>query len=522
MADLSPIATAPPALALRDIVKHFDGVPALRGASLEVARGSVHGLIGQNGAGKSTLIKILAGIHAADSGTLAIDGVEQPAATTTLTDRARASIGFIHQERLLPATFTVAEALLLGDERTVGPLRLLSPRRMRRDAHDALAGHFGVDIDPGRLIGDLSVAEQQIVQITRALMREPRILVFDEPTAALVSREVDRLLDTIRRLRERGLTILYVSHYLNEIAAVCDRVTVLRDGIDVADVDARTTPADALVAAMIGASPATRAAHEPRTPGATILRTTRLTAPQRFDDVSFDLRRGEIVGVTGLLGSGGKNLVRSLFGLERGVHGGIEIAGRTVQLKRPLDAVQAGIAFVPEDRRAHGVAPALSVRENTTLASLARFSRFGWLARRRETHAVQQLIDTLAVRAPGLDAPVRTLSGGNQQKVALAKWLSRGATHASSVYVLDEPTVGVDVGAKAEIYRLLDRLAREGAAVLLFSSDLIELLELTDRVLVMARGRLVRELVSRDTDSQQVLAWAAGARTEATVTEFAA
>ena len=514
-----------PALALRDIVKHFDGVPALRGASLEVARGTVHGLIGQNGAGKSTLIKILAGIHTADSGTLSIDGVEQPAATTH-RDR-HAALGFIHQERLLPPTFTVAEALLLGDERAIGPraagtLRLLAPRRMQRDARAALLAHFGVEVDPRRLIGDLSVAEQQIVQITRALIREPRILVFDEPTAALVSREVDRLLDTIRRLRDRGLTILYVSHYLNEITAVCDRVTVLRDGVDVEHIDARTTPADALVAAMIGTPPSARAATATRPPGDVVLRVRGLAAPQRFDDVSFDLRRGEIVGVTGLLGSGGKNVVRSLFGLERGVRGRIEIDGREVRLRRPLDAVRARIAFVPEDRRAHGVAPALSVRENTTLASLARFSRFGWLARRRETQAVQQLIETLAVRTPGIEAPVRTLSGGNQQKVALAKWLSRGSTRASVVYLLDEPTVGVDVGAKAEIYRLLDRLAREGAVVLLFSSDLLELLDITDRVLVMARGQLVRELVSRETDSRQVLAWAAGARTTSTDEELAA
>ncbi|NTX23075.1 ATP-binding cassette domain-containing protein, partial [Burkholderia cepacia] len=240
--------TRPPALALRGIVKHFDGVPALRGASLDVARGTVHGLIGQNGAGKSTLIRILAGIDTADAGTIAIDG-----ATQALAHRAPPEgIAFIHQERLLPATFTVAEALQFGNEPAygAGPLGLLAARRMRRDASDALHAHFGLDLPPNRLIAELSVAERQIVQITRALMRDPRILVLDEPTAALVSSEVDRLLQTLDRLRRRGLTILYVSHYLNEIAAICDRVTVLRDGTDVAHVDARTTPTEALVAAM--------------------------------------------------------------------------------------------------------------------------------------------------------------------------------------------------------------------------------------------------------------------------------
>jgi len=504
-------ATPPAALELRELVKHFDGVPALRGASLTVPRGSVHGLIGQNGAGKSTLIKILAGIYTADSGTITVDGVAQALNTSPHGDAS--AIGFIHQERLLPATFTVAEALWLGNERTVGPrvaggFRLLDVRRMQRDARDALHTHFGVEIAPNRLIGDLSVAEQQIVQITRALIREPRILVFDEPTAALVSREVERLLQTIERLRQRGLTILYVSHYLNEIAAICDRVTVLRDGVDVAHVDARSTPTEALVTAMIGTQAEVRTQAAARTPGNVVLNVQKLSAPGRFEDVSFAVRRGEIVGITGLLGSGGKPVVRSLFGLERGVQGGIEIEGKAVRLRRPQDAVRQQIAFVPEDRRAHGVAPALSVRENTTLASLARFSRFGLLARRRETSTVQRLIEELAVRTSSTETPVRHLSGGNQQKVALAKWLSR----TSSLYLLDEPTVGVDVGAKTEIYRLLDRLARDGAGVLLFSSDLIELLGVTDRVLVMARGRIVRELVSREADSQEVLAWATGAR----------
>ncbi|WP_341317657.1 sugar ABC transporter ATP-binding protein [Paraburkholderia sp. IMGN_8] len=519
-------AALPAALELRGIVKQFDGVPALRGASLDVARGTVHGLIGQNGAGKSTLIKILAGIYAADAGTIAIDGVARPLAA--LAGRTPLSgIGFIHQERLLPATFTVAEALLLGNEpaigaRTAGPLRLLDVRRMQRDTREALLTHFGVELPPNRLIAELSVAEQQIVQITRALIREPSILVFDEPTAALVSREVDRLLQTIDRLRQRGLTILYVSHYLNEIAAICDRVTVLRDGADVAHVDARTTPTETLFTAMIGTQAAARTPVSSRTAGEPVLKVRNLSAPGRFEDVSFDVRRGEIVGVTGLLGSGGKQVVRSLFGLERGVRGDVEINGNAVRLRRPLDAVRHGIAFVPEDRRAHGVAPSLSVRENITLASLARFSRFGLLARRRETGTVQRLIETLNVRTPGPEAPVRHLSGGNQQKVALAKWLSRGSDPASSVYLLDEPTVGVDIGAKMEIYRLLDRLAQEDAAILLFSSDLIELLDITDRVLVMARGRIVRQLVSRETDSQDVLAWATGARGTAQQQENAA
>ncbi|WP_407972665.1 sugar ABC transporter ATP-binding protein [Burkholderia pyrrocinia] len=513
----------PSALALRGIVKRFDGVPALRGASLDVPRGTVHGLIGQNGAGKSTLIRILAGIDAADAGTLEIDGVARPLAANG-SHAPSSGIEFIHQERLLPATFTVAEALALGREPAFGAgvPGLLDMRRMRRTAHDALQRHFGIALPPDRLIAELSVAERQIVQITRALMRDPRILVLDEPTAALVSREVDRLLQTLDRLRQRGLTILYVSHYLDEIATLCDRVTVLRDGVDVAHVDARTTSTEALVAAMLGTDAASRPRGPSRVPGEPVLQVTGLSVRGRFDDVSFDVRRGEIVGMTGLLGSGGKQVVRSLFGLERGVRGEIGIDGRVARLRGPRDAVRHGIAFVPEDRRSHGVAPALSVRENVTLASLGRFSRAGLLARRREDDAVRRLIADLGIRTPGPDAPVRQLSGGNQQKVALAKWLSRGAERTSPVYLLDEPTVGVDIGAKAEIYRLLDRLARDGAAILLFSSDLLELLELTDRVLVMARGRIVHEVATRDTTRQDLLAWASGARGPTPPREIAA
>ncbi|WP_321783919.1 sugar ABC transporter ATP-binding protein [Paraburkholderia sp. J94] len=516
-------ATSAPALELRGLVKQYGGVQALRGASLSAARGTVHGLIGQNGAGKSTLIKILAGLERADAGEIHVDGVK-------LDGGAPGEIAFIHQERLLSPTFTVAEALALGDEATVprgalpgfrglGGLRALRSllpldlRRMRRRASDALAAHFDIALPPDKLIGELSVAEQQIVQITRALMRAPRILVFDEPTAALVSREVERLLQIIDRLRARGLTILYVSHYLNEIASLCDRVTVLRDGVDVAQVEARTTPVETLVEAMIGTPPAARARRAPNTSPETqgaVLEARNLHAPGRFGPLSFTLRRGEVLGVTGLVGSGGKPLVRSLFGLERGVLGELRVHGKTVRLRRPADAVRRGIAFVPEDRRRQGVATALPVRENLSLASLARFSRFGLVDTRRETAAARALIDTLGVRTPGPHAPVRHLSGGNQQKVALGKWLGRA--QGGGIYILDEPTVGVDVGAKADIYRLIDRLVAQGASVLIFSSDLHELLDVTDRVLVLARGAIVQDVASHDASTQDLLAWATLAR----------
>ncbi|KGX71604.1 ABC transporter family protein [Burkholderia pseudomallei TSV28] len=561
-------AGAPLALDVRRVVKRFGGVAALRGASLAVTRGTVHGLIGQNGAGKSTLVKLLAGLHAPDEGEITVGGV--PFASGGSGSRASAGaarrhstgIGFIHQERLLPATFTVAEALFFPHPPTLGGrasrlarLLPLDVKRMRRDCRAVLHTQFGLDLAPDRLIGELSVAEQQIVQITRALLGRHEILVFDEPSAALVSSEVDRLLRTIERLRANGHTILYVSHYLDEIARVCDRVSVLRDGADVAHFEARAVSRDTLVAAMIGAPQPAAAAPSAATaradaraaaraaaradarvsaranawgddahrapagadparpgaraaPGAIALEARDLALPGRFGPLSLAVRRGEIVGLTGGVGSGGKDVIRALFGLARGVRGSIAVDGRPARVRRPHDAVAHGIALVPENRAAHGVALTLPVRENVVLADLSSVSRFGLVHGRREADVARALIRRLDIRPARPDLPARFLSGGNQQKVALAKWLGR----ASTVYLLDEPTVGVDVGAKAQIYRLIDALARAGAAVLLFSSDLTELLDVTDRVYVMARGEIVAQCASAETTTQDVLAWATLAR----------
>jgi ribose transport system ATP-binding protein len=493
------------ALALRGISKQFNGVPALRDVSLALGAGKVTGLIGQNGAGKSTLIKILAGIYRCDFGEIEVRG--EAVSIATPNDARRLGIEIVHQDRLLAPTLTVAEALLIGNERTFGLLPVLHGAKMRQVAHAAVNEHFGIDIDPGRLIAELTVAEQQVVQMTRALMSSPRVLVFDEPTAALARHEAERLFSAIRRLRARGLAILYVSHYLDEVQALCDNVTVLRDGRDVARFDVQATSAQELVAAMIGGAVQTLAPASTRSAGAPILHVAKLSAPGRFDDVSFNARRGEIVGVTGLIGSGGKAVVQSLFGLEDGVHGTIMLDGAPFLPRKPQDAVRRGVAFVPEDRRAHGIALDLSVRENLSLASLGRLVRRLVIDRGREDALVKSRIDELQVRAPGPEAPARHLSGGNQQKVVLAKWLSTEA----SLYLLDEPSVGVDIGAKAEIYRVLDGLAAQGAAVLLFSTDLIELLGITDRILVMARGALVKELVSTTTTHQEILGWATAA-----------
>jgi ribose transport system ATP-binding protein len=507
--DSMPHDTGPDAAALalemRDLVKDFAGVRALDRANLRVRRGSVHGLIGQNGAGKSTLIKLLAGIHAPDAGSIAVDGTEQPHLTPHRAEQL--GVHFIHQDRLLVPTFTVAESLFLGAEPRRFGLPLLHGPRMRRRAVEVLRDTFDIVLPTDALVGELSAAQQQLVQITRALLNRPKVLVFDEPTAALVRREVDSLFGIVRRLRGQGITIVYISHYLHEIAEICDAVTVLRNGVDVGTVDPRTTPIAELVSMMVA-----RDIHDmfPRrrgTPGAPVLSATGLGLAGAFADVSLTVRRGEIVGMTGLVGSGAKDLLRCLFGLQRADRGHIEIDGATLRGHSPAAAVAGGLALVPEDRRGHGVALSLSVRENATIAGLSRFARGPLIDVARERADVDRLIRELAIRTPHRDAMVRDLSGGNQQKVVLAKWLSR----RSQLYLLDEPTVGVDVGAKVEIYRLIDELAGNGAGVLVLSTDLLELLGLCDRILVMYRGRIVFDVPAAETDSDALLLQATGA-----------
>lgn len=494
-----------PLLALTHISKAFDGVPALHDVSLTLRSGEIHGLIGHNGAGKSTLIKILGGLHQADRGSITLGG--EVHAVTSPRIAQSLGIEIVHQERLLAPTLTVAETLLLGEEPRVSGLPFINRRRLRHTAQQAIRHFFALEIDPDALIGDLSVAEQQVVQITRALRHSPRVLVFDEPTAALARHEVLSLFKAIRTLQARGLAILYVSHYLDEITELCQRVTVLRDGQDVARHAVAEVSTQRLISDMLGDQQKSLVQRRPQRQQEVLLRVNQLAAPGRFEALSFAAHRGEIIGVTGLLGSGGKALVRALFGLENGLSGSITLGQKNFLPRSPQQAVKQRIAFVPEDRRANGIAPDLSLRENITLTSLRNLLRGPFIDQTRERQRVAKNIAELGIRTPGPEAPLRMLSGGNQQKVVLAKWLN---THAW-VYLLDEPTVGVDIGAKVEIYQALQRLAEKGAVVIIFSTDLLELQSLSDRILVMARGRLVKTLNGADTDHHEILAWAAGA-----------
>ena len=483
-----------PALHLQGITKSFGATRALDGVDLRVEQGSIHGLVGENGAGKSTLIKVLAGIHRADSGTLAVDGQSFAA----LSPRQIEALGvhFIHQERLLPASFTVGEALFFGRELRCGPF--IRRRAQDREAARLLREYFDLEFPAGALVSELDSARRQILQITRALLAKPKVLVFDEPSVSLVKREVDQLLAIIRRLRDQGLTIVYISHYLQEIQSLCDRVTVLRNGRAVAVVDPRSTSTAQIARLMVNREVGEMYPKAVVTPGEVVLELKGLSAGLAYRDIHLSLRKGEVLGLTGLVGSGAKELLKTLFGLVQPEQGSVHLQGRLTRLKSPRDAVRKGIALVPEERRSHGVAPLLSVMENLTLAGLSRFSRWGLLSSAAQVRESDRLIAELGIKTAGRDAAVQQLSGGNQQKVALGKWLGGDCT----VYLLDEPSVGIDIGAKVEIYRFMRELADSGIAILMISSELNELVGMSDRIVVMreghATGTLTRNQISEE------------------------
>ncbi len=496
-----------PAIEMRSISKAFGPVVALDDVDLTVKSGEIHGIIGQNGAGKSTIIKILAGIYSKTSGEVRIADRAIDVVTPAVVERL--GVHFIHQDRLLVPTATVAEAIFTGNEPRVGPF--VNYLAMNRRAKELLRAYFDLELPPRALINTLSTAQQKVVQITRALAQDAKVLVLDEPTAALVNREVESLFQVLRRLRDEGIAIILISHYMQEIADVCDRVTVLRNGRNVGVVDPKESSIDQLVALMTDRDAGDMYPPRDAALGDALLEVEGISLAGSYADVSFSLRAGEILGLVGLLGSGDKQIVETLFGLRRAESGRIRYFGEVQRFGSPVAAVRNGVALLPEDRRAQGVAIDLPLSENCALASLDRFSYRGFVSRQAEALAVDSLIEELSIVTPGRDAPVRNLSGGNQQKVVVAKWLSC----RSKVFLLDEPTVAVDVGAKVEIYALMNRLVGEGAALLLLSSDLDEVVAMCDRVLVMHRGKLLQTFAKGEVTADQLLAAASGARDEA-------
>ena len=495
-----------PLLQMTAISKRFPGVVALDGVDFDVSAGETVALVGENGAGKSTLMKILAGIHRADSGEIRFDGA--PVTMLAPAGAARLGIGVIHQELEVIETLDIAGNVFLGREpRRAGPLRLLDRRRMEADTEQQLA-RIGIRLSPRTPLARLSTAERQLVSIARALSMNARLLVFDEPTSSLGATEADRLFEILRELvrlkpdTTTGTAIVYISHRLKEIEMLADRAVVLRDGRNAGTLARESITHDRLVELMVGRALTPPPPPAAKAPGPAVLQIDRLRTGRYPDaEVSLTLNAGEILGVAGLTGSGRSEIAEAICGVGTRVAGRVTLDGQPLDIHSPQEAIQQGICLVPEDRRRHGVVAAMTVRENVTLPSLSSYARFGLVDVKSEENAVNQITRQVTVKAASMESPVATLSGGNQQKVALGKWLAR----RPRVIVFDEPTQGVDVGAKAEIHRLIRGLADEGTAVMMISSDIDEILAHSDRVAVMHDGKITGILARADCTPESIM-----------------
>ena len=488
-------------LEARQIVKSFPGVKAVQNFDLTIRAGEIHCLVGENGAGKSTMIKMLSGEYRPDAGTLLVDGT--PVHFASPLDARRAGISVIHQELQLVPALSVAENIVLGRWPTAGGLT--DWVEMGRIAA-AVLPRVGLDIDPRIMLSRLSIGQQQLVEIARALSFRTKLLILDEPTSSLSASEAARLDAILRQFRREGLAILYVSHRMEEIFGLGDTVTVVRDGQRISTQPIGELDNDSIVEMMVGGRTSLFVDRRHQA-GETLLEVRGLSRSGVFEDVSFTVGRGEVVGFGGLIGAGRTEVARCIFGLDAIDAGEIRFDGCNIRIDSPRAAISHGFALVPEDRKTQGLVLSLSVGANLELSSLRRLSVFGWLRRRAEIAMINEIVTSLHIRTPSAAQPVSALSGGNQQKVVIGRWLAT----KPRLMILDEPTRGVDVGAKAEIHRLVEALVREGLSVLLISSDLPELMAMSDRVYVMRAGRIVHELSRDALDANEIMRHAAGA-----------
>ncbi|NOX53202.1 MAG: sugar ABC transporter ATP-binding protein [Planctomycetes bacterium] len=499
---MSPLPVNP-LLEVRGITKRYPGVLALEDVDLNVHRGEVLAVIGENGAGKSTLMKILAGVQRPDRGQILWNG--RPVVIDSVPAALRLGIALIHQELNLADNLDVGGNIFLGRE----PLRfgLIDRRRIDRDAARFLQ-MVGLDVSPRQLVSQLSIGRQQLVEIAKALSVDARLLIMDEPTSSLSQREAETLFRVVRSLRDRGVSVIYISHRLSEVQRIADRVCVLRDGRNAGELGRADITHDRMVRLMVGRDVSQfyqRLPHEPKQP---VLEVDRLRTPAYPQhEVSFRLRASEVVGVAGLIGAGRTELLQTLFGVTPAVGGSVRVQGRATRIRSPADAIRAGLALVPEDRKQQGLILDMAVSENLSLVRLAHDQRFGFRNRRAERELSVRMIRELRIKTPSPRQIVRYLSGGNQQKVVLGKWLAI----RPRVLLLDEPTRGIDVGAKEEIYRLMEQLAQQGVAVLFVSSEMEEILGMADRVLVMHEGRMTGELSGNELTEEAVMQLATGA-----------
>lgn len=492
----------PDLLQMRKIRKTFPGAVALDNVDFDLRKGEVHVLLGENGAGKSTLMKILSGAYAKPEGRILLEGEEIEIHTPRHAQEL--GISTIYQELNLVPHLTAAENVFLGREPQWLP-GILHQARLNRQAR-TLLDKVGAKIRATAPVRELGVGQQQMVEVAKALAFDAKIVIMDEPTSALTEPEIRQLFAVIRRLKARGVSIIYISHRLEELFEIGDRVTVLRDGKYIGTLNTVDTTRADLIRMMAGRELREHFPKQPVDLGEEILRVKNLSRAGILRDVSFSLRRGEIVGIAGLMGSGRTELARAIFGADKPDTGDIVIHGAERAIKSPRHAIRAGLAFLTEDRKSQGLILTLSVAENISLATLPSFSRFGFLLRNRERQAAQRYIQELRIKTPGPARRVRLLSGGNQQKVVLSKWL---CCHAD-IFIFDEPTRGIDVGAKVEIYQLINSLIARGAAIIMISSELPEIIGMSDRILVMHRGRIAAKLSAAGATQDRILSYALG------------
>jgi rhamnose transport system ATP-binding protein len=494
---MSESNTAAPVLELRDVSKSFGPVVALRSGSLAVHAGSIHALIGENGAGKSTLVKVVAGVHRRDAGTFELGG--EPVDFSSTADSKQSGIAVIYQEPTLFPDLSVTENIFMGRQ------LLARGRRIDRQAMyaeaDRLFERLGVRIDPRRPAAGLSIADQQIIEIAKAISLDARLLIMDEPTAALSGVEVDRLFAVARSLRDEGRALVFISHRFDEVFALCDTVTVMRDGsyVDTRRID-ETTPSE-LVSLMVGRDVDDLFPKTPATIGEPVLTVRGLNRAGVFHDIDLEVRAGEIVGLAGLVGAGRSEVARAVFGVDPYDSGSVSITGRTVRRHDPRSAIRAGMAFIPEDRRKQGLVIDSSVTRNVAGVIRRGIAKAGLVTSAMENKAAAPWASRLEVKTSALDMTAATMSGGNQQKVVIAKWLATDPR----LLIIDEPTRGIDVGTKAEVHRLLSELAGQGLAILMISSELPEVLGMADRVVVLCEGRVTAELDRADATPEAVM-----------------
>ncbi len=466
-------------LQMKDIHKTFPGVYALKDINLEVRAGEVHALLGENGAGKSTLIKVLGGIYQADQGEIFIDG--KKVEIQDVRDAQNQGIAIIHQELVLVPHMTVAENIYLGREPKKG--LFVDHRKMEEDARQLL-NSFQMGIDPSTLVNHLTIAQQQMVEIVKAISFDSKILVMDEPTSSISDKEVDFLFETMRALVKRGVGIIYISHKMSELDQICDRVTVLRDGKYVGTEVVKETTKDRLISMMVGRELQNYYTREFHAPGNILLKCEHLSDGDLIRDVNFEVYAGEIVGFSGLVGAGRSEVMRCIFGLSEKVGGDIYIEGKKAQINSPIDALKYGIALVPENRKKEALYNVQSVKFNTTIEVLDEFIKGVLVNSAKEEEITQRYIDMMSTKTPSQDQVIGNLSGGNQQKVVIGRWLAT----SPKILILDEPTRGVDVGAKSEIYARMNELIKNGISIIMVSSELPEIINMSDRVYVMNSG----------------------------------